>query len=420
MKIFGMLKGALLGAMLAAGTSLAAVSGAAAQAQEPFRVGVCYDLSRSYTFITPQVVQAAQDLAALLNKKGGIGGHPIELIVQDHGNEPQRGIECYERLRREGVFAFETLSTPVAIALIPRAMRDQVVLMQSLVGRGDAIDGSVFDWVFPVGPTYWGQAANDIAFIKERHGSLKGMKIGFIYLDYPFGQEPIRILQQLAEVEGFDLQLYPVPLPGNEQSAIWTQVRRNQPDYMISWMFSNGHVVASREMRRNGYPVGKYISVNWLNEVDLNNIGLEAATGILRGTNVAGGQNLPVIQEIVAELYDKGEGNGPRETLNDVYYNTGLAMYSSIFEGARLAHESAGWPITPESLRGGLRSLKDFDANGLFAPVTVTEADHGGGGRTRVEMWDGKTWVPQNDWTAAYQDVIWDVVRQYSSQFKLE
>lgn len=417
MKLVKLLKGAALGAVLGVASALAP-SGAAAQ--ETFKVGICYDLSRSYTFISPQVVQAAQDLAALINLDGGIGGHPIELIIQDHGNEPQRGIECYERLRREGVFVFETLSTPVAIALIPRAMRDQVVLMQSLVGRGDAIDGSVFEWVFPVGPTYWGQAANDIAFIRDRHGSLEGMKIGFIYLDYPFGQEPIRILQHLAELEGFELQLYPVPLPGNDQASIWSQVRRNQPDYMISWMFSNGHVVASREMRRNGYPIGQYISVNWLNEVDLNNIGLAEATGVLRGTNVAGGQDLPIIQDIIARIYDQGQGAGPRETLNDVYYNTGLAMYSSIFEAARLAHEAEGWPVNAESLRRGLRSLEGFDANGLFAPVTVTAEDHGGGGRTRVEMWDGTTWVPQNDWTAAYQDVIWDVVRQYSSQFTLE
>ncbi len=418
MKLVRLLKGAFMSAALGVGMAL---TPSASSAQETFRVGVCYDLSRAYTFISPQVVQAAQDLAALINLDGGIGGHPIEVIVQDHGNEPQRGIECYERLRREGVFVFETLSTPVAIALIPRVMRDEVILMQSLVGRGDAIDGSVFEWVFPVGPTYWGQAANDIDFIKEQNGgTLEGMKIGFIYLDYPFGQEPIRILEHLAELEGFELQLYPVPLPGNDQSSIWTQVRRNQPEYMISWMFSNGHVVASREMRRNGFPLNRYISVNWLNEVDLNNIGLEAATGILRGTNVAGGQDLPIMQEIITRLYDAGQGNGPRETLNDVYYNTGLAMYSSIFEAARIAHEAEGWPLSPESMRRGLRSLENFDANGLFAPVTVTAEDHGGGGRTRVEMWDGETWVPQNDWTAAYQDVIWDVVRQYSSQFTLE
>ena len=85
MKLVRLLKGAFMGAALGAGLSLTPV---ASSAQETFRVGVCYDLSRSYTFISPQVVQAAQDLAALINLDGGIGGHPIEVIVQDHGNEP--------------------------------------------------------------------------------------------------------------------------------------------------------------------------------------------------------------------------------------------------------------------------------------------------------------------------------------------
>ena len=105
---------------------------------EPFKVGVCYDLSKAYTFATPQVSQAAMDLAKLVNMKGGIGGEPVEVIIRDHGNEPQRGIECYSKLSREGVFVFDTLSTPVSLAILPRAMADERILMQSLVGRGDA------------------------------------------------------------------------------------------------------------------------------------------------------------------------------------------------------------------------------------------------------------------------------------------
>ena len=62
---------------------------------EPFKVGVCYDLSKAYTFATPQVSQAAMDLAKLVNMKGGIGGEPVEVIVRDHGNEPQRGRFCF-------------------------------------------------------------------------------------------------------------------------------------------------------------------------------------------------------------------------------------------------------------------------------------------------------------------------------------
>ena len=33
----------------------------------------------------------------------------------------------------------------------------------------------VFKWIFPVGPTYWGQVANNIQYIKnQRKGDLKG------------------------------------------------------------------------------------------------------------------------------------------------------------------------------------------------------------------------------------------------------
>lgn len=123
---------------------------------EPFKVGARYDLSKAYTFASPQISQAAMDLAKLVNMKGGIGGEPVEVMVRHHGNEPQRGIECYSRLSREGGFGFDTRSTPVSLAILPRGMEDERILMQSLVGRGDAMDGTVFEWVYPGGPTYWG------------------------------------------------------------------------------------------------------------------------------------------------------------------------------------------------------------------------------------------------------------------------
>lgn len=125
-------------------------------------------------------------------------------------------------------------------------------------GRGDAVDGEVFEWVFPVGPTYWQQAANDVVYIKEQLGSdLENAKIGFIYLDYPFAQEPIEILETLSEKEGFELELYPVPLPGSDQSGAWSKIRRDKPDYVISWPLAGDHVVASKEMRRNGFPIDR-------------------------------------------------------------------------------------------------------------------------------------------------------------------
>ncbi len=390
---------------------------ATAQAQ-PVKFGLCYDLSKAYTFVTPQIVQAMKDHADIVNAKGGIEGHPVEIIAQDHGNEPQRGIECYEKLKREGVMVFDTLSTPVSRAVLPRAMADGNIMMQSFVGRGDAIDGDVFKWIFPVGPTYWGQMANDVQYIKNQSkGSLKGVKIGFLYPDYAFGQEPIPILKTLAAKEGFELQLYPNPLPGKDQAAVWTQIRRANPDWVISWNLSAMHVVAAREMKRNGYPMDKLIVVNWFNEADIATIGPAEAKGIRRGTNVVGGKNHALMTQIANDLYAKGKGNGDVKFMDDVYYNTGLAMSAVMFEGVHQGIKQGGWPLTPAKIKAGFESLKNFDAGGLLAPVTVTAKDHGGGGKTRIDQWDGTKWVPQSDWISAYGDVVDAVVKEQSAEF---
>ncbi len=402
--------------LLGAATLLLATP--AAFAADPIRFGLCYDLTKAYTFITPQVAQAVRDYADLLNMKGGIGGHPIELIVQDHGNEPQRGIECYERVKQMGAVTVDLLSTPVSRAVLPRAMKDGTVMLQALVGRGDAVDGDVFKWVFPLGPTYWGQAANIVSYYKKQSGgSLKGKKIAFLYVDYPFGQEPIPVMQELQKREGFELSLFPYPLPGNDQSAAWSQIRRFQPDVIIHWGFSAMHVVASKEAKRNGIGMDKVISGNWFNEVDLVNIGPENVKGMRKSSVVVSGSSHPLIQEITRELYDKGKGNGDRKFLGDTYYNVGLAIYAPVFEAARLALKDDKTKLTPERMRKALESIKNYDANGLIPALNVTAKDHGGGGRSRIDQWDGTKWVPQSDWIADYGDLVWSTVKKHSAEF---
>ena len=66
-----------------AGAALATGLGTA-MAQAPantVRFALCYDLSKSYTFVTPQIAQAAKDYADILNAKGGVEGKQIEILV---------------------------------------------------------------------------------------------------------------------------------------------------------------------------------------------------------------------------------------------------------------------------------------------------------------------------------------------------
>jgi branched-chain amino acid transport system substrate-binding protein len=389
-----------------------------AQAAEPVRFGLCYDLTKIYVAAVPQVAQAVKDYADLLNSRGGLHGHPIEINVQDHGNEPQRGIDCYERLKRDGVMVFDFFSTPVSRAVLPRIAQDGNILVQPLVGRGDAVDGEVFKNVFPLAPTYWGQAANIISYIKKQAGgNLQGKKVAFLYLDTPFGREPMPIFEALKRIERFEFQSFGIPVPGTDQSAAFTQLRRFQPDWVVTWSFSPLNPISFREMQRNGIPIEKMITVNWINEVDINNFGAAAAKGLKRSTVVTGGAEHPLVKDILRELYDKGKGNGDRKMVADSYYNTGLAVYSTVFEGVGQAIKRQGWPLTPEKIRQGMYGIKNFDAKGFMAPVTITPKDHGGGGKTRIDMWDGSKWVAQTDWFADYTGLVWTMVKANSADF---
>ena len=388
--------------------------------EKTLKVAVCYDLSKAYTFGTPQAAQGIKDLTDLVNLEGGIEGYKVEALVADHGNEPQRGIECYERFKREGALTFDFLSTPVSRAVLPRAMKDGQVMVQMLVGRADAADGTVFPWIFPMAPTYWAQAANIVKFITDRAGgNPKGKKVAFLYIDYPFGQEPIPVLEELSKRLGFDLGLFPYPLPGNDQSGAWTKIRRYQPDWVIHWGFSALHVVMAREAARNGIPIDKILTVNWLNSIDINNIGPDAAKGLKRSDTVASGTEVPVVQRIIKRVYDQGGGNGDRKWIGDYYYNVGVASHMTVFEAMRIALKTFGAPLTPEKLKRGLESVKAFDGDGIMAPITLTPSDHQGGGQTRISMWDGKTWVPQTKWVAAYDDIVWRLVKKHSAEFRV-
>ena len=399
-------------------TVLLTFAGNVIAAKEPIKFGLTLDYTKAYVFATPSFGQAIEDYVKYVNMKGGIDGHPIELLNSDHGNEPQRGIEAYERKKREGAIAFEHLSTPVSKAVLPKAMNDKVVMMQMLTGRADAADGEVFPYIFPVSPTYWAMAANIIQYIADNVKDIKKAKVAFTYLDYPFGQEPIPIYKALSEELGFELKLFPISLPGTDQSGVWSNIRRFKPDYVISWSFAQLHNIAMTEMKRNRIPVDKYISVIWISKNDLKSYGFEKAKGVKRVEGVVTGTDSPIVQDILKTLYDAGKGSGPRENVGLLYYMAAFTEMVTVVEGMRLGLEKYGAPLTSEKLKMGLESLKDFDAKGLMAPITITPADHQGGGKTRIAEWDGSEWVPQSDWNAAYSDLVWRVIKEHSAKYK--
>jgi branched-chain amino acid transport system substrate-binding protein len=394
--------------------------GPAAFGQEKvIRFGMPMDFTKVYTFVTAEYSQGQRDLITLTNERGGVHGYKIVTDITDHANDIPRAIEAYERFKREGAVLIDPLSTPVARALVTRALEDKINMVTAFSGRSDAADGSVFPYVMPLSPNYWSQAGLIVDFFRQQDKDLKGKKIVHVHIDTPFGREPIPIFQALSQKLGYEFQTFPYTPPGNDQAAIWTQVRRARPDWVVFWGAGVGQTTALSEAVRNGMAMDRMSSSVWLSESDMEVVGKDATKGVLKFEAAAGGRSPKVIQDIIREVTGKGKGAGPENKIGTSYYNLGVMMGAIMVEGVRKAFEKApNGPITGPWLNEGLTSITDFSAEGLMPAMTTTHDDHQGGGRGRIVRWDGTKFVPQTDWFTANQDIVWAEIRKYSEEFK--
>jgi branched-chain amino acid transport system substrate-binding protein len=384
------------------------------------KFGFPADFTKVYTFITEEWIQGSVDYLQYVNLKGGVGGYKLEWLITDHGNEPQRGIEAYERFKREGATIFDLVSTPVSRAVLPRALKDNMIVVMPFHGRSDVADGSVFTHFFSLGANYWSQAAAITKYtLDQEGGNLKGKKLALVHIDSPFGKEPIPVFEELSKRLGFELGLFPYPSPGNEQSATWTQVRRFRPDWTILWGAGVGQPVSIREALRNGMSLERVISVIWVAEKDMQVVGAQQARGLLRFEAAVPGRDTAIIQGILSEVYQKaGKGHGKIENVGTTYYVIGINAVAPVVEGIRIAREKFGEPVTTEKIRQAMETLRNFDEGGLIAPITLTPKDHEGGGFGRISQWDGTKWVPKSGWFNAYREIVWDLVKKSAEEFQ--
>ena len=408
--------------------SIAALAGAAALAltsapgwaqDKVIKFGFAQDFTKVYTFVTSEYSQGQRDYLTLINERGGVAGHKFDVTVVDHGNEPQRGIEAYERFKADGAILVDFFSTPVSRAVVPRALEDGINVLTMFHGRSDAADGETFPTVFPAGALYWSQAAVILKYIADQEGGdLKGKKIALVGIDSPFGKEPLPVFEAVRDKEGFELQTFFYPSPGNEQSSTWTAVRRYAPDWVVIWGAGGGQTVSLRDAIRNGIKLDRLLSVIWLSETDTEIVGKDAAKGALRFEGAAYGRDNTVVKAILDEVYANGKGAGDEANVGSSYYNVGVAGSAIVVEATRIALEKYGEPLTAEKLKKGMEEVKDFNAEGLIPPLTITPQDHQGGGYGRISQWDGEHWAPKTDWYAAYQDVVMDLVKKTAAEFK--
>ena len=376
------------------------------------------------------------DYLKMINARdGGVSGVKLAWEECETAYKPDRFVECYERLKNQGVAGatvFQPLGTGLTYSVIDRVADDKIPLITMGYGRTDASDGSVFPWVFPLMVNYWSLSTAKIKYIGKMAGGmdkLSGLKIANVYHDSAYGKETGPVLKKQAEMYGFELKGFPVAHPGLDQKATWLNVRRFDPDYIILRGWGVMNQTALKEAARARISASKIVGVTWsCAELDTIPAG-KAAIGYSCSSMFNPGNHYRVFKDILKYVYEAGNGTGKEEDVgNHQLYKAGVLMGIITVEAINKATEKYGnKPMSGEEVRWGIENLEMTDSRlekmGIkdFIPnFKVTCSDHEGGAPVKFQRWNGSEFEPASDWITTDQDIVRPMIEASAATYAAE
>lgn len=377
------------------------------------------------------------DYLQLVNQRdGGVGGVKFSWSECETEYVVEKGVECYERLKKglNGAPAAATnpLSVGIAYATLERSTADKLPLITINHGRTDSTDGRVFPYVFPLQLNPYSEVSAIVNYIGQQSGGLdqlKGKKIVTLYHGSPYGKETIPVLDILARKYGFQVQHVEVPHPGNEQQSQWLTIRKEKPDWVILRGWGVMNPVALKNAQKVGFPANKVIGNIWSNSEDDAAPAGDAAKGYISITTHPSGTEFPVLKDIRKFVVDAGKGNlADPKRFGNVYYNLGVVNGILNVEAVRVAQAKFGKrALSGEEVRWGFENihiddarLKQLGATGLLQKLKLSCADHEGGGAVRFQQWDGKGWKLISDWVQADRALLRPIIEESSARYAKE
>jgi branched-chain amino acid transport system substrate-binding protein len=196
-------------------------------------------------------------------------------------------------------------------------------------------------------------------------------RVAFLYGDNAYGKAPIEAGRRYCKEIGVDLVAEEI-LPGIVQDATsqLLDMKQKGADYGFTQVTGTNTSVVLRDARKLGLSNVKWGTNTWGLGENLVAVAKDTAEGVVGPMlNPPFGEDVPGMKKVM-EFHRK---NHPNDN-HDTNYVRGWSYVMVWAEGLRRADKAGR--LTGEGIRAALETLKDFDVDGLTAPVTYTAQDH--------------------------------------------
>lgn len=237
---------ALMGLVVGAGLGRVAQA-----AEKPYKVGAVFSITGTGSFLGEPEKKTAEMIAEEINKKGGINGHPLQLIIYDDESDSTK---CNLMIKK----LIKTDKVPVIIgptrsgeslAVVSIAEEEKVPLISCAASYKIVTPIESRHWVFKVAGSDSHVAAKMFEYMKS-----KGIqKIGIMTDSTGFGSSGREELLRLAPEYGITILADErFGDKDTDLSAQLTKIRSTQPQAVVNWSIGPTQVLSVKTWRDLG------------------------------------------------------------------------------------------------------------------------------------------------------------------------
>lgn len=243
----------------------------------PYKIGGIFAITGPASFLGEPERNSMELLAEQINARGGINGHPIELVIYDtEGDAIKAVLSANDLIEKDNVLAIVGPSrSGTTLAVMPIVEKAQVPLISCAASV--KITTPVKKWVFKTPQT-------DVMAVATIYEYMKGQgieKIAILTVSDAFGDSGRQQLLQQASDYGYEIVADErFGAKDTDMTPQLTKIRALQPEAIICWGTNPGPAVVAKNMRQLGIEIPLYQSHGVASKKFIDLAG-EAANGII-------------------------------------------------------------------------------------------------------------------------------------------
>lgn len=206
---------------------------AVAQAQETIKIGISEPLTGAVAASGNYVTEGAKIAAEVINKKGGVLGKQLELVIEDNKSNPREAVNSVEKLilRDKVPVLMGAWSSTYTLAVMPKLQEYGVPMVVETASSGK-ITSAGNPWIFRTSPTSEMEAK---AFAELLDGYAPAIKkVDFLSVNNDWGLGAAAEFKKMFEAKGIEIgRMETMTADATDLSAQLATLKKTGADTLI-------------------------------------------------------------------------------------------------------------------------------------------------------------------------------------------